>query len=288
MILPNFKTTLPDINVLAHFLPWFGNSGHITLNYQLRSGTIIPYQSWNPAICDDQCQNMLGLGIYGVNVDYYGESESQLGLNTATIEMLDACERAGLKFSICVDQGAITNNATGAAAESQYLSMLQYLYDTMFPNSAYLLDANGHPIVSFFGEPAGIDWATLASSAPCAMSWLFEANFSHAEAAGAFGWVNPTTPAKNWNQAAIQSFNASAAAAPALMAWYPLYPGFDDGAASWGENRFMSRLCGQTLLNTIAMVPKTARWALISTWNDHEESTNIEWSASAAGASGSA
>jgi hypothetical protein len=279
MIGVNFQTLLPSTKVVAHWMPWFGNKSHIALNYQLRDGTILPYQSWNPQICDDQCQNMLSLGIAGINIDYYGESEGQLGLNTATLAMMDACNRAGLKLSICIDQGSITGGATGATAQAQYLAIMQYLNETMFPNSAYLLDANGKPIVNFFGEPAGIDWATLETSAPCPMTWLFESNFAHAAAGGAFGWVAPTTPANNWNEASITAFNANAADAPTLMAWHPIYAGFDDCSAAWGKNRFMSRLCGQTLLNTLGQVPKAAQYALISTWNDWEEGSNIEASA---------
>jgi hypothetical protein len=283
LISVNFKTALPNTKVIAHVLPWFGSASHIQLNYTLRDGiTVLPYQSWNPAICDDQCENMASAGIAAVNVDYYGMSSGQLGLNKATLAILDACERAGLAFSICVDAGAITGLATGSVAQAQYLAILQYLYDTFFPNSAYLLDAKGNPIVSFFGEPAGIDWTTLAAAAPCPMSWIFENNFSHVHAAGAFGWVSPTTPANNWNQAYITGFNASAAANPSLMSWYPMYAGFDDGAAAWGTNRVMSRLCGKTLLNTVGMVPKTATHALLSTWNDWEEGTQNEESAAAA------
>jgi hypothetical protein len=63
------------------------------------------------------------------------------------------------------------------------------------------------------------------------------------------------------------------------MAWFPIYPGFDDSAASWGKGRKMNRRNGLTLLDTLDQArAANAKYVLLATWNDHEEGSATELS----------
>lgn len=270
----NFKD-YTSAKVISHWMPWWGTPGHIVMQYQLPDGSSIPYTSSDQRICDLQAEIMVGMGIAGINVDYYGpDSPSAL----AAIRMLDSCERNGLSFSICIDQGAL-GTLTGAAANAEYIRVLKFCSETFFPSVAYLQDA-GRYVVNFFGEPAGVNWTTIRSGITPKLALIFEGSsgFSHVESDGAFGWVNPTTPFSNINLPAIQAFSAAASSNASKLAFYPVYSGFDDSMASWGKGRSMSRRLGQTMLDTLAQVPKTAKYAILPTWNDFEEGSAIEYS----------
>lgn len=267
-------TDYTSAKVFVHWLPWWNTLGHISMQYALPNGKSVPYDSANTAICDAQCIAMLNQGISGINVDWYGpDAPSSL----ASLKMLDACERAGLSYSICIDKGAL-GNLTGAAATAEYIRILKFDSEAFFVSPAYLQDA-GRFIVNVFGEPAGEDWGAIQAANP-KVALLFEnaSGFTHPNSSGAYGWVNPITPVNNINLPSIQAFVSAAAASASKLAFYPIYSGFDDSMASWGKGRYMSRRLGQTMLDTLAQIPKSAKYALISTWNDYEENTATELS----------
>lgn len=257
-------TDYTTAKVFVHHMTWFGTPGHIKIGYN----------SSDQSTCDTQAAAMVAMGIAGINIDWYGpDSPTNLG----AIRMLDACERNGLLFSICVDQGAI-GNLTGTAAIAEYIRVLKFCSEAFFTSPVYLQDA-GRFVVNYFGEPTGVNWTSVRAGIASKMAMLFEGSggFTHAESDGGFGWINPTTPPSNINIPSIQAFAATAAATPTKVALYPVYTGFDDSMASWGKGRYMSRRLGQTLLDTLALVPKTAKYVLIPTWNDHEEGSGIEY-----------
>jgi hypothetical protein len=258
----NFKD-YTSAKVYTHWMPWFGTPGHIRIGYN----------SADVWTCDAQCSNMQSLGISGVNADYYGPDSPSA---QACLTMLDSCDRAGLGFFLCVDIGAL-GKLVGMAATTEYIRILKFASEAFFPNPAYLQDA-GRYFVSFFNEPAGVDWKAVRAAIPAKMAFIFQggSGFVHAESDGSFGWVNPLPDAKDCNIRAIQAF--SALATPGKIAFYPAYAGFDDSMAFWGKSRFMSRRLGQTLLDTLAQVPKNAAFVINPTFNDHEEGSAIEYS----------
>lgn len=259
-----------DMNI-THVMPWFGTQGHIKMNYTLLDGQTIPYISSDNRITDDQCQRMVLKGVTGINVDWYGPNNTPLQL--ATSRLLASCERNALSFSICVDKGAI-GSLTGTAANNAYISALNFALDAFAASSFYLKDASGKPIFTFFGEPSGVNWTTIRQGLLYPVTFLFEGNFSHAEADGAFGWVNPVTgDPTSINLPALNSFIAAAAANPTKIAWYPVFKGFDDTLASWGQKRVMSAALGRTLSQTQGLVPANATQLWV-TWNDHEENSS--------------
>lgn len=260
----NFKD-YTQAQVQAHWLPWFGTPGHIKIGYN----------SADVATCDAQCAAMKAQGIVGVNADYYGpDSPSAL----ACLHMLAACERAGLNFSLCIDEGAVAK-LIGPAATAEYIRILKFAQEAFFSSPAYLMDS-GRAVVNFFNEAPGVNWTQVRAgiTQKLAMIWQGGSGFTHAEADGSFGWVNPVANFSDSNLAAVQTFISGAMASPAKLAFYPIYTGFDDTLASWGKGRYMSRRGGRTMLDVLGQIPKTAKYAMISTFNDYEEGTAIELS----------
>lgn len=249
--------------VLAHVMSWFGTPGHIDIGYH----------SADIATCDRQTSAMAAQGIAGINVDYYGpESPSAL----AAIRLLSACERTDLLYSLCIDQGAV-RGLVGDTATQEYIRILRFAADAFLTSPSYFQDA-GRYVVNFFGEPSGVNWPAIRANVPAKLALIFQGSsgFTHPESDGSFGWVNPLPDHTDINLPAIQAFNAAAAVNPSKIALYPAYPGFDDSMASWGKKRMMSRRLGRTLTDTLGQVPKTAKYVLLSTWNDYEEGSQIE------------
>lgn len=269
-------TQYTKVPVFAHWMPWFGTSGHAKFNYTLNNGVTIPYVSSAISICDDQCTNLVAAGYTGINVDFYGPESASAA---ACIRMLGACERVGLKYFICVDQGAISKSfTTQTDVTNEYIRILKITADIFCSSPFYLNDPSGNPIFNFFGEPSvGANWTTIRAGLPFKLSMVFQ-NFTHAECDGAFGWVNPVLPTDptNLNLPAITSFISSAAANPTKLAFYPAYAGFDDSLASWGKKRVITQGVGKTLITTLGMIPTTAKYGLVATWNDWEEGSAVE------------
>jgi hypothetical protein len=272
----NFQQALPNTKTIAHVMLWFGTSGHVPLRYTFE-GLRLPYNSNDFSICMNQCQQMKTMGIRAVNVDYYGpESASAL----AAMRLLSACDAHGLEYSICLDAGAIPKGWTGAQATGEYIRILNFICDAFMRWPCYLRD-DKRALVSFFGEPSGVDWGAVRDGIICPdeMAFIFQGSsgFTHAESNGSFGWVNPVSgQPSNINTDAINAFKNSAQANPDKLAWYPIYPGFDDSIAGWSKQRYMTRGKGKTLRTTVEMVPTDAAFALVATWNDHEEGSELE------------
>jgi hypothetical protein len=69
---------------------------------------------------------------------------------------------------------------------------------------------------------------------------------------------------------------------PSLITFGSAWKGFDDSAASWSQNRYVSQQCGQTWLQTFASVNRdynTSRqlpFLGVMTWNDYDEGSETE------------
>jgi hypothetical protein len=260
-------TDYTHAKVLMHRVGWFGTPGHIKMSYN----------SADISECDRHALKLIDYGAYGVNHDWYGPS----GPNAlATLRMLASCERNGLAFTLCVDANSGNlASLSGDAATQEYIRQLQFAQDAYFSSTAYLIANNGY-VVNFFNEPQGVNWTTIRKALSAKVHFVFQGSsgFTHPESDGAFGWINPVADPKDFNKTAVLAFTASAAANPTKLAFYPVYSKFDDSMASWGRGRQMSPRLGQTMLDTLALVPKSAEWAILPTLDDQEEGSATEYS----------
>jgi hypothetical protein len=107
--------------------------------------------------------------------------------------------------------------------------------------------------------------------------------FTHAQSGGSISWVMiNTSSANDWSQSYLDGFYTAGKANPQGHAFGATYKGFNDTLAGWSANRIVNQNCGQTWLSTFSEIGKYYSSATqleslqLVTWNDYEESTEIE------------
>ncbi len=261
-----------DTKVLAHLLLWFGGSNHMNVGYN----------SDDAAQVHRQITDMIGRGINGVIIDWYGPNNS---IDDATkLVMSEAEAHPGFTFAIMIDQGAIEwNSCSGCSPQNALIYQLQYIEQTYFPSSAYMT-LQGKPVVTNFNIDLSysVDWNAANSTLSTKPEFLFQNNdgFSHTLSGGSYSWVMPTT--SDYGIGYLSSFYHAGMPFANEETVGATYKGFNDTLASWGSNRVMGQQCGQTWLQTFSEVNalynsgKQLPYLQLVTWNDYEEGTEIE------------
>lgn len=263
--------------VYMHVQPWWGNSSHINIGYS----------SVDAAQVARQVTDMMSRGIDGAIVDWYGPNKTWD--NNATIAMKTEVDKRGGKFQFAIaeDWGALNTcvNTAGCNVTDQLISDMKYAYST-FMSSANYIRYNGRPLVFLFGleQVAGLDWTRAAAALPWKpiFIWRNASGFNKPVSGGSFAWINPTNSTTNWGQSYLDNFYATSMNFPTSLTVAAGYKGFNDSMASWGTNRTLPQMCGQTWLKSMAEIGKYYSsskqfWGVqIPTWNDYEEGSEIE------------
>ncbi len=115
--------------ILAHYLLWFGQGGHMDVGYN--SNDALQVQR--------QIEDMISRGIDGVIVDWYGPNNA---IDQATLLVMHEAEKhAGFSFAIMIDAGAVgANGCDNCSAQQVVINLMQYVEQNYFPSSAYLND----------------------------------------------------------------------------------------------------------------------------------------------------
>ena len=262
----------------AHFMPWFGQSNHMSVGYA----------SNDPTQVKRQVDDMLSRGIQGVIIDWYGPNKL-VEDQTTQVMKVEAESRSGFEFAVMEDAGALSKCAStsGCSVTQQVIDDLTYAYNNYEQSPAYLL-LNGRPAVFFFGVDAyPIDWDAVRAGVPGNPVFIFRNNggFTHSQTDGSFSWLNVNTSnADDEGLAYLDSFYNAALSYPAEAAFGSGYPGFNNSLAGWvgSTPKIMNQHCGQTWLDSLARVGQkysssNQLGALqLVTWNDYEEGTQIE------------
>jgi hypothetical protein len=135
-------------------------------------------------------------------------------------------------------------------------------------------------------EKHQIDWGRVRSSVRGEPLFIFRnsGGFSAPESDGAFAWIAAETvkPSDPIAQEYLERFYQKAKQAGGKLTIGSAYKGFDDSMASWGKGKHLDQRCGQTWLDTFAIINQTFSQnhqldaLIIPTWNDYEEGTAIE------------
>jgi hypothetical protein len=135
-------------------------------------------------------------------------------------------------------------------------------------------------------EKHSIDWGRVRSSVRGEPLFIFRnsGGFSAPESDGAFAWIAAETvkPSDPIAQEYLERFYQKAKQAGGKLTIGSAYKGFDDSMASWGKGKHLDQRCGQTWLDTFAIINQTFSQnhqldaLIIPTWNDYEEGTAIE------------
>ena len=256
--------------IYTRYMPWFGDSQHRDVGYRSNERQQVARQ----------VEDMLGRGIQGAIVDWYGPNSG--AKNESTILLMREAERQKFEFAVSEDAGALGEcEKHGCDLTGQLISDLRYVAEQFETSPAYIR-FEGRPAVFLFGlEKYSIDWRRVRAGRE-----RFDAAHeigSNPDADGAYSWIAPET-ANSGDPMGMQYLDRfyTKAQGSTKIAMGSAYKGFDDAEAKWGKGRVIDQQCGETWLTTFAEAGHfySSRHQLpaliIPTWNDYEEGTEIE------------
>jgi hypothetical protein len=265
--------------IYAHFMPWFGQSNHMSIGYN----------SDDAGQVKKQVDDMMSRGIQGAVIDWYGPNKT-VEDGTTLLMKSEAESRGGqFVFAVMEDVGALNScaNTSGCNVTQQLISDLTYAYNTYMISPAYMT-SNGHPLVYFFGvDKYAIDWNAVRQSVPGNPYFIFQgtSGFTHSQSNGSFSWISVNTSnSDDEGLAYLDNFYNTAQSYPSYLTIGSAYAGFNNSLASWAGStpKIMKQHCGQTWMDTFGRVGNhysttNQLYAIqLVTWNDYEEGTEIE------------
>ena len=276
----NFQAPQRSPQVLAVYMPWFGDPSHIDVGYS----------SQDPAVLRRQIQEARAMGISAFVVDWYGDRSPFLDKSFAILQQV--AEQVHFHVALMYDESS-SSEATGDT-----LAALNKAYDAYIgpraPHRSAYLTYEGRPLIFIFPKQGHTDWSRVRSqlnswSAPPLLFYKdvpppqFVADFD-----GFYPWVHPgkqgwSNRGNDWGKQYLADFYRT------MQTKYrnkievgAAWPGFNDARAKWGLNRYMDARCGKTFEETLQLFrhydddSSPLPFLLIETWNDYEEGTAIE------------
>jgi hypothetical protein len=201
--------------------------------------------------------------------------------------LLRTAEQRGFLVAVSVDTGAVQNCIKhGCDETAEVASLINYVVQNYASSSAYWR-WKGRPVITFFGmEKHAIDWGRVRNSVRGEPLIIFRnsGGFAAPESDGAFAWVaaESVKPSDPIAQEYLERFYQKAKQSGGKLTIGAAYKGFDDSMASWGKGKHLDQRCGQTWLDTFAIINQNYSQnhqldaLIIPTWNDYEEGTAIE------------
>ena len=272
----SIKTLIPwfDGKLLAHYMPWWGASGHKS-NGQ---------SSHDPPTAERIVEDMISRGFDGVMVS---ESNSSSWDQQGALTLFAAVENhSGFYFIAGENKGALDSASNKTA---KLIADMQF-DDQHYFNSSNYLRWNGRPVVVFFDSAAnisGVDWAAAKAGSVQYGNpiWIFRnsSGFGYTASDGAFSWIGSSSGSDPYGLSYLKGFYSAAMSHASDMAIGSAWRGFNDSMASWGKGKVIPGHCGQTWLASIALATTTFEsssykipFIKINTWNDYEEGTEVE------------
>jgi hypothetical protein len=258
-----------NVKVFAHYMPWWGKSGHINIGYS----------EHDPAQIKRQVEDMISRGFAGVIV---AESNSSTwSLDTTKLLFAEVERHPGFLFVVQENKGALSSASDPTA---KLISDMTYANDHYFSSPNYYR-INGRPVVPFYdGTFSGMDWSKAQANSPGNPIFVFRnsGGYSHTASGGAFAWIGSTSSTDPSGLNYVKSFYSESLNHPGKIVLGSGWKGFNDTLASWGKNRIVPQRCGQTWLDSMATLSKYYSGKgdpvamQINTWNDYEEGTELE------------
>src|SRR3954462_9457188 len=161
--------------VLAHYMPWWGKSGHIDIGQSAHDA----------AQAEKIVKDMISRGYDGVMVS---EANSNSYDQQGALTMFAAVENhPGFLFAISDNSGAYSGSTDHTAT---LLKNMDFSNTHYFQSPNYLR-VNGRPVVYVFDNISGIDWTKIQSQAAGHPMFIFrnKSGFSPSYSSGAFSWI---------------------------------------------------------------------------------------------------
>lgn len=261
--------------IFVRLMLWFGDPKHIDMGYR----------SDDPRQVTRQVDDMQSRGIDGAIVDWYGPGNTPR--NRALKELLKTSEDRNFLVAVSIDNGAVQDCIKHGCDETAAIaSLINYVLEN-YANSPAYWQWRGRPVVTFFGmEKHDVDWNRVRSSLHGEVNLIFRnsGGFTMPQSNGSFAWVAAETvrPSDPIAQEYLERFYQKAKQSGGKLTIGAVYKGFDDALASWGKGRHLDQRCGQTWINTFAIINQNYSKnnqldaLIIPTWNDYEEGTSLE------------
>jgi len=261
--------------VFVRLMLWWGDSKHVDMGYHSDDRRQI----------ENQVDDMQSRGIDGAIIAWYGPGDTPR--NRAMSSLLKTAEQKGFLVAVSVDTGAVQDCIKhGCNETSEVASLINYVVKNYASSSAYWR-WKGRPVVTFFGmEKHNIDWGRVRNSVQGQPLFIFRnsGGFAAPESDGAFAWIAAETvkPSDPIAEEYLERFYQKAKQSGGKLTIGAAYKGFDDSMASWGKGKHLEQRCGQTWLDTFALINQNYSQrnqldaVIIPTWNDYEEGTAIE------------
>jgi PKD repeat protein len=264
--------------IYAHFIPWWGSSSHIDNGYNAE----------DKAQVKRQLDDMIGRGIDGLIIDWYGKGNTHIDKASQAVKA--EAERRGGKFTFAImeDQGSVRTCAYTAGCDVTQAVIDDFNYiDSMYASSPAYMRVNGRPVIFTFDTEnlPNVDWnKVLANAQGNPMVVLRnDQGFRIWYTAGSYAWVAINKGNQSdWGQNYLVDFYWNSRNSSSGLVYPGVWKGFNDGLASWSEGRVMSQDCGQVWLQTFTEMNQAfsashqATAVQLVTWNDYEEGTEIE------------
>jgi hypothetical protein len=260
--------------VYAHFMGWFCSTGHVNVGYC----------STDPAQVRSQVSDMKSRGITGAILDWHGKGHMS---NTVAHLLRAEAEAQSFKFAITEDVGSLRAFAATSNCDvtQKVIDDLNYVYSTYELSPAYAR-VDGSPVVYFFGTEAYyVDWNRVRAEVSGNPLFIFRNSgaFTNPASNGGFAWIEPNrTDSYDINKVYLDGFYSTSLKHPERIAVATAFPGFNDGAAGWIDNRVIQRDCGRAWLSSFAYPGEyynTSRqlpFTQIATYNDYDEGSQME------------
>lgn len=252
--------------VLAHYMPWWGNTGHISIGYS----------SHDPAQAEAIVQDMISRGYDGLMVT---ESNSTSWDQQGALTMFAAVQNhPGFLFAVSDNKGAYSGASNVTA---RLLSNIDFDNTHYFLSPNYLR-VNGRPVVYVFDNVSGVDWATVQAQAAGHPLFIFrnKSGFSPSYSDGAFSWIGMPSSTDTTGLGYLDGFYSAAQTNSTKVATGSAWKGFNDTVASWTQNRIVSQQCGNLWMDSMARATTDMAGGpalfKVATWNDYEEGTETE------------
>jgi hypothetical protein len=278
----NLQAPSSSPQLLAVYMPWFGDHSHMDVGYS----------SQDPGILRHQIQTAHQRGITAFVVDWYGNRLPYSDHNFALLQQAasESHFHVALLYNEAEDEDAQATDDALASFDKAYKA---YIGPEAKYRDAYLT-YQGHPVIFIFPKRGRTDWNRVRQhcdqwESPPLLFYKdqpppeFTGDF-----AGSYAWVQPgqkgwSADGSNWGEDYLNSFYKTMKDKhPDKIAVGGAWPGFDDSGAKWGLNRHMQSRCGKTFEDTLSFYQRyygndnPLPFLLIETWNDYEEGTAIE------------
>lgn len=290
----NFQAPGESTEMLAAYMPWFGDQGHISIGYS----------SQDKKVLSQQIDEARSRRISGFVVHWSGLRRPFT--DRAFVLLQQVAHEKDFKVALLYNEV----ETDGDAATQDAVKAFDEAYkDYIGPRARYrdaYLTYNNRPVVFIFPKRGHADWNRVRERVNqwAAPPLLFYKDDPPPQVAGAFdgyfAWVHPghggwAPDGSDWGKQYLQNFFKNMPKRyPGKLLVGAAWPGFDDSRASWSLNRHMNARCGKTFDETLAISRShdgspPPVFLLVETWNDYEEGTAVEqperWNCSGKGGS---